>query len=248
MLGAEPHEVQQLLVGRSPRGGRQLTVAAPCCPACFVGAHWPRPSPPPRALATGRSKGSAEQQALKSKLAEMRTQFQQLLVRACAAGCTRAPASPVLRWAIGPAASAFGCSAALSLLLPPRRLPCLPRARTHAPPAPARRPLRPARPQSQKQQLRSQLDMASKARESARSSMKELRSTVKFTKGAARSSGSGSGRGHMWLLASRLGSSGPCLLADPCGVFVPSGRPRPRLPLRSCVPLVQPPLRCSGGH
>ena len=31
-------------------------------------------------LGAGRSKGSSEQQALKSKLAEMRTQFQQLVV------------------------------------------------------------------------------------------------------------------------------------------------------------------------
>ncbi len=45
-------------------------------------------------------------------------------------------------------------------------------------------PLHPARLQSQKQQLRQQLDVASKARENARSSMKELRSSVKFTKGA----------------------------------------------------------------
>lgn len=37
--------------------------------------------------------------------------------------------------------------------------------------------------QAQKGQLRSQLDVASKARESARSSMKELRSSLKFTKG-----------------------------------------------------------------
>ena len=48
------------------------------------------------------------------------------------------------------------------------------------PPAP-----RPPAPQSQKQQLRSQLDVASKARENARTSMKELRSSVKFTKGEA---------------------------------------------------------------
>lgn len=37
--------------------------------------------------------------------------------------------------------------------------------------------------QSQKSQLRTQLDAASKARESARTSMKELRGTLKFTKG-----------------------------------------------------------------
>lgn len=43
----------------------------------------------------------------------------------------------------------------------------------------------PRAPQSQKQQLRSQLDVASKARENARTSMKELRSSVKFTKGEA---------------------------------------------------------------
>ena len=42
----------------------------------------------------------------------------------------------------------------------------------------------PAVLQSQKQQLRQQLEVASKARENARSSMKELRSSVKFTKGA----------------------------------------------------------------
>lgn len=42
----------------------------------------------------------------------------------------------------------------------------------------------PAVTQSQKQQLRQQLEVASKARENARSSMKELRSSVKFTKGA----------------------------------------------------------------
>lgn len=35
--------------------------------------------------AAGRGKGSSEQQALKSKLAEMRTQFQQLLVSVAAA-------------------------------------------------------------------------------------------------------------------------------------------------------------------
>ncbi|KAL4430001.1 hypothetical protein ABPG77_004371 [Micractinium sp. CCAP 211/92] len=62
----------------------------------------------------GRGKGSAEQQAVKNKLAELRGQFQALV--------------------------------------------------------------------SQKNQLRSQLELASKARESARSSMKELRSSMKFTK------------------------------------------------------------------
>jgi hypothetical protein len=39
--------------------------------------------------------------------------------------------------------------------------------------------------QAQKNQLRSQLDGASKARESARLSMKELRGSMKFTKGEA---------------------------------------------------------------
>lgn len=56
----------------------------------------------------------------------------------------------------------------------------------------------PVRPQSQKNQLRGQLDMASKARESARVSMKELRSSMKFTKGAPAS----------WVLA--LGARPGC--------------------------------------
>lgn len=43
--------------------------------------------------------------------------------------------------------------------------------------------------QAQKTQLRSQLDSASKARESARASMKELRGSMKFTKGGVLSDG-----------------------------------------------------------
>jgi hypothetical protein len=73
------------------------------------------------------------------------------------------------------------------------QLPALRGTCTSQPPPPPPRDTRPLPaclpacplPQSQKTQLRSQLDVAAKARESARTSMKELRGSLKFTKGAA---------------------------------------------------------------
>ena len=67
-----------------------------------------------------------------------------------------------------------------------RMAPPLRRRRTaeHPPTCRCPRPAACRRLQGQKQQMRAQLDLASKARDSARSSMKELKSSLKFTKGA----------------------------------------------------------------
>ena len=71
------------------------------------------------------------------------------------------------------------------LLDPWRRHPPAQPAAAQHPPAPPSAPRRFAS-QSQKNQLRAQLDVASKARESARASMKELRGSMKFTKGGCK--------------------------------------------------------------
>lgn len=94
------------LVHQSAR--QQMAVAAACARRLYFTptATWPasaRPAgravcwltwvgTPAAPLAAGRNKGSSEQQALKSKLAEMRTQFQQLLVSAAPTPCTAASA------------------------------------------------------------------------------------------------------------------------------------------------------------
>lgn len=91
---------------------QQMAVAAACarCPYLAPTATRPACAPPAggacalcwltwvgtpagHLLGAGRNKGSSEQQALKSKLAEMRTQFQQLLVSAAPTPCTAASAA-----------------------------------------------------------------------------------------------------------------------------------------------------------
>lgn len=187
--------------------------------------HRPTPAPPTPAVVknkrrieeikeeidgkrAGRGKGSSEQQAVKNKLAELRGQFQALVVRGraqcpAAAGCLPPPLPPLP--AICDRTFAGCCTllrAAAHIVLtscvqascsPPQRKPQLMQLAAAAPPPSAPSPL-PSCPQSQKNQLRSQLEMASKARESARSSMKELRSSMKFTKGAPPNAGAGGGR------------------------------------------------------
>lgn len=166
---------------------------------------------------SGKGEANKEQQAIKNKLAELRGQFQALVVRSTCA-----------RWVLlawrqmggdGQRSALARCCQHLADLAALRE-PCLP------PPPPAdpctaaaaaaSRTSR-ARLQSQKQQTRAQLDLASKARDSARSSMKELKGTMKFTKGGwvlAWGGWRAAGGAGCLQKGSRLGAVGPARLAD----------------------------------
>lgn len=114
--------------------------------------------------------------------------------------------------------------------------------------------------QAQKGQLRQQLDAASKARESARASMKELRGTMKFTKGAHCGRQQLTGQ-QKWFQpgcsGSRTGAAGRCPV-PPVPSFLPSGSAvgRPAVAVAYCQqPLggrahaaAAPLAPCSGGH